>query len=133
MHDSVSWENASTDGSTIIARNEDARTAWTKRFVVTPSTSNGVTSYVSKGNKFSITLPEEQQRYTSTPDWTDNDGTFGEDGINQSNVSMSATESATANKKVLRADPFIKNGISEDSMLDVVLPFIHSAKEGVNV
>lgn len=124
-------KKASTDGSTIIARNEDAQTAWTKRFVVTPATNNGETNYISKGNDFSISLPAVQQRYTSTPDWTDKDGTFGEDGINQSNVAMSGTESATANKKVLKADPFVKTGISEDSMLDVVLPFIHSAREGV--
>jgi dipeptidase len=44
---------------------------------------------------------------------------------------MSATESGTTNKKGLKADNLVKNGISEASMLDVVLPYIHSAKEGV--
>lgn len=125
-------KKASTDGSTIIARNEDSRTAWTKRFVVHPHTDNGQTNYVSKGNQFSITLPAIQQRYTATPDWTNKDGTFGEDGINESNVAMSGTESATSNKKAIKADPFIKNGISEDAMLDTVLPFIKSAREGVS-
>lgn len=44
---------------------------------------------------------------------------------------MSATESGTTNKKGLKADNLVKNGISEASMLDVILPYIHSAKEGV--
>ena len=44
---------------------------------------------------------------------------------------MSATESGTTNKKAQKADPFVKDGIAETSMVDVVLPYIHSAKEGV--
>lgn len=124
-------KNASTDGSTMIARDEDAHTAWTKRFVVHPQTDNGATTYRSVGNDFTMALPKTQQRYTATPDWTSEDGTYGEDGINQSNVAMSGTESSENNQKAAKADPYVKNGISEDSMLDVVLPFIDSAKDGV--
>ena len=49
----VVGKSATTDGSTIIARNEDAKTAWTKRFVVHPKkTTHKVETYKSKGNGF---------------------------------------------------------------------------------
>ena len=126
-------KKASQDGSTIIARNEDVDTAWAKHFIVHPATNNGPTTYVSKSNSFTVTLPKQALRYTATPDWEKESGQyqFGEAGINSANVTMSATESGTTNKKSQKADPFVKNGLAETSMLDVVLPYIHSAKEGV--
>lgn len=126
-------KKASSDGSTMIARNEDVDTAWAKHYVFHTANSNGPTQYVSKDNHFTVDLPADQQRYTSTPDWQQEDGQdqFGEDGINGSNVAMSATESGTTNKKAQKADPFVKNGLEEQSMLDVVLPYVHSAREGV--
>lgn len=127
----VIGNHATKDGSTIIARNEDNATNWAKHFVVHNQTSQGPTHYLSKGNGFTITLSPKQQRYTATPDWTSKHGTYGEDGINESNVAMSATESTNSNKRATQADPFIKKGISEDAMLDVTLPFIHSARQGV--
>lgn len=122
---------ATKDGSTIIARNEDNSTNWAKHFIVHAHTDTGQTTYVSKGNQFTIRLPKIHQRYTSTPDWTQKHGQYGEDGINESNVAMSATESTDSNRKAIKADPFVKRGISEDAMLDVVLPYIHSARQGV--
>lgn len=124
---------ATTDGSTLVARNEDVDTASAKHFVVHQATTDGPTQYVSQDNHFTVNLPKNALRYTSTPDWSQEKGQdqFGEDGINSANVAMSATESGTTNKKAQKADPFVKNGIEEASMVDVVLPYVHSAKEGV--
>lgn len=124
-------KKATTDGSTLIARNEDVG-AWSKHFYVHAANSMPQT-YISQDNGFKLDLPKTSLRYTSTPDGEqENDQwIFGEDGINSANVAMSATESGTSNKKALKADPLVKNGISEASMLDVILPYIHSAKEGV--
>ncbi|PAK87271.1 peptidase C69 [Lentilactobacillus parakefiri] len=126
-------KNVTTDGSTMIARNEDVDTSWAKHFIVHPATDSGPTQYVSKDNHFTVNLPAKAQRYTSTPDWQQIDGQnqFGEDGINQSNVAMSGTESATTNRNAQKADPFVKTGLKETSILDVVLPYITSAKAGV--
>ena len=45
---------------------------------------------------------------------------------------MSATESVYANERVLAFDPLnTKTGINEDVIVAMTLPFIHSAKEGV--
>lgn len=128
----VVGKKATTDGSTLVARNEDVG-AWSKHFYVHQATSNGPTTYVSEDNGFKTSLPKTALRYTSTPDGEQVNGQwiFGESGINSENVAMSATESGTTNKKGLKADNLVKNGISEASMLDVILPYIHSAKEGV--
>ena len=93
--------------------------------------TNGPTQYASKGNGFSISLPAQAQRWTITPDWDPSSGDFSEDEVNSLNVVMSATETASPNKTVLKYDPFVKKGISEDSMVNVVLPYIKSPCKGV--
>lgn len=49
---------------------------------------------------------------------------------------MTATETITSNPRVLGADPLLKNnnhvqGIGEEDLVMLVLPYINSAKEGV--
>ena len=44
---------------------------------------------------------------------------------------MTSTVTAIPNKKVLKTDPLTENGIPEAAMLDVVLPRVKSAREGV--
>ena len=123
-------KDASEDGSTMIARNEDMGTAWAKHFVVRKANTNP-TNYISNGNKFSLTLPKEQLKYTATPEWDTSEGLYEEAGINSKNVAMSGTESATTKEKVLKLDPLVENGIAEDSIVTVVLPYISSPQEGI--
>lgn len=125
-------KDASADGSTIIARNEDAYTANPKYFVVHEAKKNPAgTKHVSKGNGFEIELPETQYKYTATPEWTDEWGLYEESGTNEKGVAMTGTESGTTNDKVLAVDPFVENGVAEDSIVTVVLPYVTSAREGV--
>lgn len=58
-------------------------------------------------------------------------GIWGESGINSENVAMSATETITSNPRILGVDPLVEDGIGEEDMLTLVLPYVHSAKEGV--
>lgn len=44
---------------------------------------------------------------------------------------MSATETITTNSRILGIDPFVAGGIGEEDLCTLVLPYIHSAKEGV--
>ena len=125
-------KDASADGSTIIARNEDAYTSNPKYFVVHPAKTNEKgTKYVSKGNGFTMELPEVQYKYTATPEWTDEWGQYEEAGTNEKGVAMTATESTSYKKEVEAVDPLVEDGIAEDSMVTVVLPYIDSAKDGV--
>lgn len=124
-------KSASVDGSVMIGRNEDSRAAWPKKFVVHPASDQTTRQFSSQDNGFSIPLPNHAAKYTATPEWTDKYGIFEEDGINEFGVAMSATESTYANDRVLSADPLVTDGIGEEAMLTVVLPYIKTAREGV--
>ncbi|WP_119327245.1 C69 family dipeptidase [Companilactobacillus musae] len=125
-------KKASMDGANYIARNEDNFVAnWPKKFYVQPAVTNRHQTYVSPYNKLTVELPETGYRYTTSPDANQDEGYYEEDGINEKNVGMSATESVMANEKVLAYDPLIENGVAEDSITTLVLPYINSAREGV--
>ena len=123
---------ASYDGSTLMARNEDAAgglfTA-KKWIVVLPEDQPRVYRSVISGVE--IPLPETPQRYTAMPNALPDNGVWGEAGVNESNVAMTETETITSNPRVLGADPLVKGGIGEEDMLTLVLPYIRSAREGV--
>ncbi len=125
-------KNATYDGSTLMARNEDSPSGefTPKKFiVVTPEEQPK--SYVSVISKVEIELPDKPLRYTAVPNALPDEGIWGEAGINICNVAMTATETITSNARVLGADPLVKGGIGEEDLVTIVLPYIHSAQEGV--
>ncbi len=124
-------KKASYDGSTLIARNEDTGTAADPKKFIVVNPSDQPHDYKAKTSSFTITLPDHPLRYTSIPNAVDAQGIWGEAGINSENVAMSATETITTNERVLGADPLTKSGIGEEDLLTVTLPYIHSAREGV--
>lgn len=123
---------ASIDGSTMIGRNEDAKASWPKHFVIHPREEFAEEQqYTSNENGFKMELPQTRYKYSATPEWTDKEGLFEEDGFNEFGVAMSATESAYSNQAVLGVDPLVKDGIGEEAMVTVVLPYVKTAREGV--
>ncbi len=123
-------KKATVDGSTIIARNEDAGVPINAKKFVVIEPDQQPKHYKSVLTSLEIDLPDNPLRYTSTPDAVNKVGVWGESGINSDNVAMSSTETITTNSRVLGVDPFVKEGISEEDMLTITLPYIHSAKEG---
>ncbi|AMF85207.1 C69 family dipeptidase [Streptococcus mutans] len=125
-------KKASYDGSTIIARTEDSQNGvfCPKKFEVIKSEAQPK-HYRSVLSNFEIDLPDNPLSYTSVPNALDNEGIWAEAGINAANVAMSATETITTNARVLGADPLVASGIGEEDMLTLVLPYIQSAREGV--
>ncbi|MDO4912568.1 MAG: C69 family dipeptidase [Lactobacillus sp.] len=124
-------KEASINGSVMIARNEDCKTAWPKKLAFYKKNSQP-DQFKSKDNDFFLELPDESYAFNATPEWTDKYGVFLEDGFNEKKVAMSATESAYANSRVLGLDPFDEeHGILEEAMVSVVLPYVKTAKEGV--
>ena len=116
----------------MIARTEDSQSGdfCPKQFkVVNPE--DQPRHYKSVLSSFEMDLPANPMRYTSVPNALDNEGIWGEAGINAVNVAMSETETITTNSRVLGADPLVPSGIGEEDMLTLVLPYIHSAREGV--
>lgn len=126
-------KKASADGSVMIGRNEDSKSAWPKHMIVHPAV-NGTAAqqFTSKETGVTFELPAHALQYTATPEWTDEFGLFEEDGINSAGVAMSATESAYANPRVLGFDPFAQRGINEECMVTVTLPYVQSAQDGVS-
>lgn len=143
-------KNASYDGSTIVARNEDSPGGQfePKRMqVVLPKDQPRV--YTSVESHLTIELPEEPMRYTSVPDAIEGHGVWAAAGFNELNVGMSATETITSNERVLGADPLVvytpasgvegeegyvpacPGGLGEEDFVTLVLPYIKSAREGV--
>ena len=137
-------KKASYDGSTIIARNDDSGSGrfTPKKFVVVhpqeqPRVYKSVISHVE------IRLPEDPMRYTAMPNAVDGEGIWAASGVNEAHVAMTATETITSNPRVLGADPLqiyqpaadgrdeIPGGIGEEDIVCIVLPYIHSAREGV--
>ncbi len=123
---------ASYDGSTLMARNEDAASGrfTPKKFIVVNPKDQPV-HYKSAISKVEIELPKDPLRYTAVPDALNDRGIWGECGINEENVAMSETETITSNPRVFGIDPPVQTGIGEEDFLTIVLPYIHSAKEGV--
>lgn len=123
-------KEASLDGSIMIGRNEDSKASWPKKMVV-HLRGELPNQFTSKETGLTLSLPTPSAKYTATPEWTDQFGLFEEDGINEYHVAMSASESAYSNSLVLGYDPLVKHGLNEEAMVTVVLPFIKSAREGV--
>lgn len=125
-------KNATYDGSTMMARNEDSPGGQfcAKKFIVVKPEEQP-REYQSVISKVKITLPDNPMRYTAMPNALPDEGIWGEAGINECNVAMSETETLTSNPRVLGADPLVEGGIGEEDMLTIVLPYIHSAREGV--
>ena len=137
-------KKASYDGSTMIARNDDSGAGrfTPKKFVVVkpeeqPGTYQSVISHVK------VELPENPMRYTAVPNAVEGEGIWAASGVNEAGVGMTATETITSNPRVLGADPLVvyqpaedgkeevPGGIGEEDIVCLVLPYIHSAREGV--
>ena len=143
-------KDASYDGSTIIARNEDSANGefCPKRFIVVKP-EDQPRKYKSVLSHVEIDLPDNPLQYTAVPNADLKEGIWGEAGVNEANVAMSATETLTTNERVLGADPFVEltpakgkegeegyepevaGGIGEEDFLTLVLPYVTTAREGV--
>ena len=133
---------ASNDGSTIIARTDDGFFDEKKLIVVPPKKQPK--KYRSVISHLEIELPEDPMRYTASPSIDQKHGIWAACGINEANVAMTATETITTNARVLGADPYVRyrkaekrgekdipGGLGEEDYVVVVLPYIRSAREGV--
>lgn len=125
-------KEASVDHATMIARNEDAEGGINpKRLIYVPA-QTASREFKSTFNGFHVQLPGDALGHTLTPMAdTSTDGEWGESGINSANVGMSATETEFTNAAMLGLDPLVPDGIGEEAMLSCVLPFVKTAREGV--
>ncbi len=126
-------KNASIDGSTMVARNDDTFLPLAPhRFYMHPAETGVDETIVSSQDGFTAKLPANGYRHSAVPNIDpDKDGIYDESGFNEKNVAMSATESVYGNPNTLAYDPLVPNGLAEDTMPTMVLPYIDSARGGV--
>ncbi len=131
-------KGASSDGSIIIARNEDFGTNnWNKHLAYRPAQKNDAETW-TLGNGLVVPMPKEFYGYSAIPDWdantVDSQGKFYEErGINEYNVAISATTSTEINKKALNVDPLNEAGVIEAIIPTLILPQVKTAKAGVEL
>ena len=143
-------KDATLDGSTLIARNEDSgSTEFLPKRAQVVQPADQPRHYEAAISHVKIELPDDPMRYTSLPDAISDHGIWAAAGVNEANVGMTATETLTSNERVLGADPLVEyraakgkpgeegyepevaGGIGEEDIVTLVLPYIHSAREGV--
>lgn len=143
-------KNASYDGSTIIARDDDSGSGrYDPKHLVVVMPEDQPRHYRSVLSHVEIELPDNPCRYTIAPNVLHNRGVLAEAGANEHNVAMSATETISVNERVLAADPMVEfrpavgepdeegyqpeqpGGIGEEDIITLVLPYVTTAREGV--
>ena len=138
----LAGKKATYDGSTMIARNEDYSYHVKKMTVILPE--NQPLHYKTVATHLEFDLPGDPMRYTACPNVSKEEGAWYGSGINACGVGMTATETITSNALVLGADPLVNlippekegdaetpGGIGEEDFVCIVLPYIHTAREGV--
>ncbi len=118
------------DGSMIVARSEDWDTLHAKNLEIFADTDEGPEKFEAKDSPFRCELPRKAFGYSAlSPHHLHSH--WGSAGFNTAGVGMSATETIFSNAKALQADPLVDTGVAENSIYNIVLPYIGTAREGV--
>ncbi len=121
---------AMEDNSMIVARSEDWDAMIAKNLKIYQDTENGPEKFEALDSPFKCKLPKKFLGYTALEAF-DLPGHWGSAGYNSAKVGMSATESIFSNEKALAADPLVETGVGENAVFNIVLPYITTAREGV--
>ena len=117
------------DGSMIYARSDDSTAVKATRLVHYPA-GKGPEEFVALDSPFRCPLPPERLGFSAL-EREDLPYHWGEAGFNDLGVGMSATETIFSSKAVLDLDPYVPEGLAENSVYHIVLPYVKSAREGV--
>ena len=123
-------QEQTADGSMIVARSEDWDAMEAKNYEIFEGTDNGPREFVAKDSPFRCELPEKALGYSALSPYNLH-GHWGSAGFNTAGVGMSATESIFSSDEVLKHDPLVENGVAENSVFNITLPYVRTAREGV--
>lgn len=123
-------EEQSADGAKYLCRSSDFDALMAVNIEVHDDTVSGPSEFVAKDSGFRCPLPKEALGYTALPDYQ-YPGEWGSAGFNTAGVGMSSTETIFSSQKALEADPYVENGLAENCTYNIVLPYIRTAREGV--
>lgn len=123
-------QEQTADGSMIVARSEDWDAMEAKNYQIFEDTDNGPREFVAKDSPFRCELPEKALGYSALSPYNLH-GHWGSAGFNTAGVGMSATESIFSSDEILKHDPLVENGVAENSVFNITLPYVRTAREGV--
>ena len=123
-------QEQTADGSMIVARSEDWDAMEAKNYEIFEATDNGPREFVAKDSPFRCELPEKALGYSALSPYNLH-GHWGSAGFNTAGVGMSATESIFSSDEILKHDPLVENGVAENSVFNITLPYVRTAREGV--
>ena len=128
--------DATADGSTIIARNNDEHDALSVNSLYRHAKSRGPHQFQGNAGGFSYTSKRGALAYTALP-YARYVGSsrisYEEAGINEHGLTISATETIYNSDRALAVDPYVESGITEDGIASVILAQAKSAREGVRL
>lgn len=132
----VVGQEATSDGSILIARSADSSALKAQHLVIHPAKKGQKGMYRTAdhhgANNFEYPLPENAMRFTTVPNWQTQ--VHGATGWNEAGVGFSGTESIFARDDALKIDPYVEDtGITEDDIPDVLLPVAKTAREAVQL
>ena len=105
--------------------------SFAKNLEIYEDRKEGPKEFVAQDSGFRCELPREALGYTALAPCHLR-GSWGSAGYNTAGVGMSATESIFSSEKALAVDPLVKDGLAENSVFNIVLPYIRTAREGVS-
>lgn len=126
----VVGEQLTGDGSRIYGRSEDFDALRCKNWLVFEDTDNGPEEFIADDSAFRCPLPKKRFGYTALPDYQYHHE-WGSAGFNTAGVGESSTETIFSSPEALKHDPYVENGLAENCTYNIVLPYIRSAREGV--
>ncbi len=130
----IAGRDVTVDGSMIYARNEDLKGVNPKKFMIVEARKyKSGEMFINPDTGFKWAYPKNALRHSLIPDADPSYGVFGEAGINELGVSVSATVSANANDDILKLDPYVKGGLTEPDIASLVLMQAKTARHAVEI
>ena len=123
-------DQMSNDSSHFLCRSSDFDAMMAINYEFHEDTTDGPSEFVAKDSEFRCPLPKTALGYTALPDYQF-PGEWGSAGFNSVGVGMSSTETIFSSNKALEFDPYVKNGLAENCTYNIVLPYVRTAREGV--
>jgi len=128
-------KKASASGATLLCRTVDTPPT-TRQFrnVVRECVENAPGRVCKGFHGFSWPLPATTYKYVCTPATESNRfGDFASLGINEKGLAVSATVTGYSCEGIRKADPFVTEGLSEDSMTGLIAASCATAREAVDL
>lgn len=135
----------SENGSTFIGRSEDIGKLYDKIFEVRDAADHADGEMYEDTYGFTMPFPSHTYRYTVMRDSVESGETmrdaagnytgeaYGEAGVNENGVAVSATVSTYYRDAIEEIDPLVDTGICEISLNTVILQSARTAREGVEI